>query len=144
MPNHPPLRSADFEALSEFRFQLARFLRFADRSAKSQGMTPLQYLLLLHVKGYPGASCASIGEVAERLQKSHHSVVALVQRCESAGLVQRRQSDSDRRKVQVRLTPKGERKVLKVATLNRGELHSLARVFRVARISAFNDRDEIS
>src|SRR5262252_1593289 len=125
MPNHPRLSRADFEALSEFRFQLARFLRFADRSAKSQGLTPLQYLLLLHVKGYPGSSRASIGEVAERLQKSHHTVVALVQRCERAGLVRRRRARSDRRKVWVHLTPKGERMVLKIATLNRSELRSL-------------------
>lgn len=91
------LVKADFEALSEFRHQLRRFLRFSEEAAKSQGLTPLQYQLLLHVKGYPGRSWPTIGELAERLQTAQHGVVSLVTRCQRAGLVERRPGTRDRR-----------------------------------------------
>lgn len=135
------LRKADFEALSEFRYQLRRFLRFSENAAKSARLTPQQYQLLLHIKGRPGRSWLSVSELAERLQTAQHGAVALVSRCVSAGLVERRPGASDRRLVQVHLTPAGERALRKVAMLNRSELLSLSSVFRVARISAFNERD---
>ena len=48
------LSKRDFEALSEFRYQLRRFLHFSENAANSEGITLLQYLLLLHIKGFPG------------------------------------------------------------------------------------------
>ncbi len=95
-PNHV-LHKRDFEQLSEFRYQMRRFERFSERAAQSEGVTPLQYLLLLHIKGFPARAWAIIGELAERLQAQYHGVVALVSRCEAAGLVERRSSASDRR-----------------------------------------------
>jgi len=35
----------------DFRYQLRRFLRFSEEAVREEGITPLQYLLLLHVKG---------------------------------------------------------------------------------------------
>jgi DNA-binding MarR family transcriptional regulator len=117
-----PLTKAEFEALSEFRFHIRRFERFSEDAVQACGITPLQYLLLLHVKGFPGRDHASIGELAERLQAKHHGVVALVTRCEEAGYVARRADPADRRRVGVHLTAAGER--------------SLATVFPIARINA--------
>ncbi|WP_019143085.1 MarR family winged helix-turn-helix transcriptional regulator [Noviherbaspirillum massiliense] len=135
------LVKADFEALSEFRYQLRRFLRFSESAAEAEGLTPLQYLLLLHIKGFPGRESATVGELAERLQSQHHGVVALVSRCESAGLVLRSPGEVDRRQVLVSLTALGESKLRQLAELHRAELESLSRVFKVATISEFNDRN---
>ncbi len=135
------LHKEDFEALSEFRYQLRRFIRFSEEAAQGEGLTPLQYLLMLHIKGFPGREWASIGELAERLQSQHHGVVALVTRCEKAGLVSRTQDDKDKRLVQVHLTTSGEQYLQRLAALHRDELHSLSNVFQVSHISAFNDRD---
>eukprot|EP01037_Dinobryon_pediforme_P027304 gene27304-30152_t len=135
------LQKDDFEALSEFRYQLRRFIRFSEDAAQSEGLTPLQYLLMLHIKGFPGREWASISELAERLQAQHHGVVALVTRCEKAGLVTRTQDDKDKRQVQVRLTASGEQYLHRLAQLHRNELNSLSGVFQVSHISAFNDRD---
>ena len=140
MPALRDLSKADFEALAEWRYQLRRFLRFSEEAAKTQGLTPLQYQLLLQIKGCKGRSWALVGELAERLQLAQHGVVALVSRCEQAGLVERVPGERDRRQVQVHLTPHGQRAVRRVAQLHRGELASLSSVFRVGRISAFNDR----
>jgi DNA-binding MarR family transcriptional regulator len=119
------LTKGDFEQLSEFRHQIRRFERFSENAAREAGLTPLQYLLLLHVKGYPGREWASIGELAERLQAQHHAVVALVTRSEDLGFVVRTPSAGDRRVVEVRLTPSGETMLRKLAAMHRAELHSL-------------------
>ncbi len=118
------LDKKDFETLSEFRFRLRRFLRFSEQVTRRNGITPLQYLLLLHIKGFPGREWATVGELAERLQAAHHGTVALISRCESLGWVERRQGQADRRAVEVHLTADGERIADKMVRLHRDELLS--------------------
>ncbi|MEO6919704.1 MAG: MarR family transcriptional regulator [Collimonas sp.] len=129
------LSKQDFEALSAFRYQLRKFLRFSEEAAQAEGVTPQQYLLLLHVKGSPGRDWASVGELAERLQSQHHSVVALVSRCEKLMLVQRRTSEIDRRQVNIHLLPDGERCLAKLAKLHHAELNTLTGIFRIPSIN---------
>ena len=116
------LNKKDFEALADFRYQMRRFLRFSENIVRHDGVTPLQYLLMLHIKGYPGREWATVGELAERLQSHHHGTVALVSRCEKLGLVKRKVSAEDRRRVEIRLTLKGERCLDRLARLHRAEL----------------------
>ena len=125
------LTKAAFEQLSEFRYQMRRFERFSERAARSHGVTPLQYLMLLHIKGYPGRDYTHVGELAERLQAQPHGVVALITRCEARGFVQRRPSERDGREVQVHILKKGERLLVKLAALHRAELKSIRGVFPV-------------
>ena len=115
------LTRKEFETLSEFRYRLRRFLRFSEQVPRRNGITPLQYLLLLHVKGFPDRNQATVGDLAERLQAQHHGVVALISRCEKLGWVERRQGQTDRRAVEVHLTASGERMVGRMAQLHRDE-----------------------
>ena len=142
MSSTKKLAKSDFEALSEFRYQLRRFIRFSEQAAESEGLTPQQYLLLLHVKGMPGRESATVGELAERLQVQPHGALALVNRCEAAGLIVRAEGTSDRRQVFVSLTVAGEKHLRCLAALHRAELQSLNDVFQVANISAFNDQEQ--
>lgn len=135
------LPKKQYEALSEFRYQLRRFLHFSETAAKAEGITPLQYLLMLHVRGFPGRDWATVGELAERLQLQHHGVVALLSRCEESGLVVRRKSEVDRRRVEVHLSRRGEKSLERLVGLHEAELRSLQGTFRVAKITAFNDED---
>jgi len=128
------LSKSDYEQLSEFRYQMRRFERFSERAAQAEGITPLQYLLLLHVKGYPEREWATIGELAERLQAQHHGIVALVSRCEANDLVERRVSERDRRQVEVHLLPDGEKLLARLAELHRAELRSLESAFTIPQI----------
>jgi DNA-binding MarR family transcriptional regulator len=128
------LNKADFEQLSEFRYQMRRFERFSEQAAQGEGITPLQYLLLLHIKGYPERDWATVGELAERLQSQHHGVVALVSRCEALNLVRRQVSETDRRQVEVHLEKAGERVLARLAELHRAELKSLEGAFKVPQI----------
>ena len=116
----------DLERLAQFRYQLRRYLRFSEEETRREGITPLQYLLLLQIKGFPGREWASVGELAERLpQAKHHGVVSLISRCEAAGLVRRSISLTDRRQVEVQLTRKGDQRLQQLARLHRAELVSL-------------------
>jgi DNA-binding MarR family transcriptional regulator len=134
-PHQALLTKPEFEALSEFRFQLRRFERFSEDAVQVFGITPLQYLLLLHVKGYPGRSFATVGELAERLQAKPHGVVALVTRCEEHGFVERRQGATDRRQVEIHLLAAGEKMLRHLAELHRTELQSLGGVFPITNIN---------
>lgn len=120
----------DFETLAEFRYRLRKFLRFSEEATQRHGITPLQYQLLLQIKGFPGRSHASIAELAERLQSKHHGVGALVTRCEELGLVRRRPSEQDLRQVEVHLTAAGERCIGQLVRLHGDELRQLGALLR--------------
>lgn len=124
------MSKADFETLAHFRYQLRRYLRFSEEVTRGNGITPLQYLLLLQIKGFPGRESATVGELAERLQAKHHGVVSLISRCELAGLVRRSVSCGDRRQ-DVQLTQKGNECLEQLAGLHRRELLSLQGKFTV-------------
>lgn len=125
------MSKADFEKLARFRYRLRCYLRFSEDVARRNGITSLQYLLLLQLKGYPDREWATVGELAERLQAKHHGMVSLISRSEAAGLVKRTVGRSDRRRVEVRLTAKGEEGLRQLAHLHRAELESLQGEFSV-------------
>ncbi len=135
-----PVSKADYERLAAFRYALRRFLRFSEEMAAAQGLTPQQHQVLLAVQGMPGAEQATIGELAERLQLRHHSVVGLVDRLEKEKLLRREASPDDGRSVVVRLTAAGLRRLAAISAANRGELSrvgpdlqaALARVLEAA------------
>ena len=132
----PPMSKSEFEALAQFRYQLRRFLRFSEEVTHGYGLTPLQYLLLLQIKGFPGREWATVGELAERLQAKHHGVVSLVSRCEESGLVRRSTSTHDRRRVMVKLTAKGADLLAQLAHLHRVELLSFRGALVVPGLTA--------
>jgi len=139
-PETRPLNKRDFETLAAFRYQIRKFVRFSEQLALKHGIKPQQYQLLLQVRGYPGRDWATVGELAERLQSQHHGVVALISRCEKLGLVERRRSSEDRRRIEIRLLAKGDKLVNKVAHLHRAELLSLQGRFVVPDIRSFDHR----
>lgn len=116
------------EALSDFRFRLRSFLRFSEDAARAEGITVLQYQLMLHTQGFPDREWATVSEIAERLQAQPHGVVALVSRCEEAGLVKRKPSSTDRRQVEVHLLAAGRKKLERLAALHKDQVAKLAEV----------------
>jgi DNA-binding MarR family transcriptional regulator len=131
-----PLDKAGLERQSQFRYELRRFLRFGEEASRAAGVTAVQHHLMLHTQGFPGRDWASIGELAERLQTAPHGVVALVTRCEDAGLVRRQANPQDGRLVEVHLTGKGRRIVTHLAAQHRAQLDALAAVIEAARASS--------
>ncbi len=127
----------EFGILSDFRYQLRRYMHFSEGLTNKYGITNLQYLLLLHVKAYQNREWATITELAEKLQSHHHGVVALVSRCEKLGLIYRKRSALDKREVEIHLTPEGDRLVTILADQHRNELLDLQNVFKVPGMQEF-------
>jgi DNA-binding MarR family transcriptional regulator len=123
----------EYLRVAEFRSSLRRFLRRSETVARSAGLTPQRYLLLLMVKGAPdGSEQSTVTELAERLQLAQSTVTELVGRAEEAGLLRRQPSGLDGRVAHVRLTEEGERRLAQAFTeleSERDELrHALARL----------------
>lgn len=78
--------------------------------------------------GAPDRDWLSVAELAERLQAKHHGVVALVDRCEKLGLIERRALQEDRRKVAIHLLPEGLQLLEHIAGLHQRELQLLREV----------------
>lgn len=119
----------DYQRLSHFRHRLRVFLRHSEDLCQKHGLTALQYQLLLHLKGFEEREWASVGELSERLQAKHHGTVMLVDRCVEAGLVERRASTEDRRRIEVHLLPKGARLTEIIAREHQPELRYLQSEF---------------
>src|SRR5215213_3965823 len=124
-PLADPLTKQDFEALARFRFGIRRYLRFSEETVRRHGVTPQQYQLMLALKGFPGRDWAMVRELADRLQLRHHSVVELVNRAQSQGLVDRTGDPDDARAVRVVLTDQGEQLLGRLSALHRDELRRM-------------------
>jgi DNA-binding MarR family transcriptional regulator len=105
--------TSDVVAVAEFRAALRQFLRRTERIARTSGLTPQRYLLLLMVKGAgDGSERSTVTELAERLQLAQSTVTEIVSRAEEAGLLAREQSTTDARVAYLRLTEEGERRLM--------------------------------
>ena len=140
----------DYARLAELRYQLRRFLGRREEAARSAGVEPQQYALLLQLKGLQGRQAATIGALAERLQIRHHSAVELVDRLVARRLVDRRRNGHDGRAVEVALRPAGEAVLRRLAGCSTAELKSdgpelvsgLRRLMRQQRRSASVTRSQ--
>lgn len=122
----PRLEKTHYELLASLRHALRRFLRFSQDAARDAGLTPQQHQALLAIKGWPGRDYASVGEIADRLNLRHHSAVGLTDRLARRGLVRRTPSKVDRRKLEVRVTPKGEALIARLSTSHLHELKQIS------------------
>lgn len=112
-----------YELLADLRHSLRRFLAFSEDAAQSVGLTPAQHQALLAIKGFPGT--ISVGELAARLIVRHHSAVGLVDRLIEQGHVRRAGDTTDRRRVNLSLTPRGEALLARLSAAHRDELRRI-------------------
>jgi DNA-binding MarR family transcriptional regulator len=119
------LTKANYEALSDFRFALRRFLASSESAAKQAGLTPQQHQALLTIKGARDADSVSIRLLAERLLINHNTAVELVDRLVAAGLVERSRDADDRRRARLELTTIAERRLQSLSAAHLTELDSV-------------------
>lgn len=118
--------TVDYKALAQFRYQLRVFLAFSETAAQREGLTSQQHQALLGIKGFVLPGPAAISDIARFLLIRHHSAVELIGRIEKLGLVKRASDPKDARRVHLRLTAKGERKLAAISRRNLGELRRAA------------------
>ncbi|MGH8980717.1 MAG: DUF488 family protein, N3 subclade [Acidimicrobiales bacterium] len=121
-----PLSDAAYTRLLDLRTGLRHFERWSAQQARAAGLTPAQHQLLLAIRGHGGSEHPTIGEVADYLLSRHHSVVGLVDRAETAGLVRRARSEEDHRIVRLQLTDEGAARLEALSALHLEELDRLA------------------
>ena len=118
----------DFQRLLEFRVALRQFQRWSEEQAAAAALTHVQHQLLVAIKGHQGDQPPAVGDLAGYLLLRPHSTVELVDRAETAGLVERVPDASDGRVVRVRLTKDGDRIVHRLTRAHLDRLHELAAV----------------
>jgi len=131
--------NVDYRSLSDFRYEIRRFVRFSEQAARAAGLGPQQHQALLAVKGLPPREVATVGILSERLQIRHHSAVELVDRLEANQLIRRTQAASDRRKVVINLTARGEKLLLDLTRQHYTELRNASERFLRALTSVLKN-----
>ena len=129
--------AVDYKALAQFRYQLRVFLAFSETAAARQGLTPQQHQALLAIKGFGGPDLTSVGNLARTLLIRHHTAVELAARMTRLGLINRKVDTRDRRRVLLKLTALGERKLRALSAIHLAELRAvgptLVKILRQAR-----------
>ena len=118
-------RAVDYKALARFRYQLRVFLAFSETAAARQGLTPQQHQALLAIKGFAGPDLTSVGDLARALLIRHHTAAELTERMKRLGLVERSVDAQDARRVLLKLTARGERKLLGLSAIHLAELNAV-------------------
>lgn len=106
LPQDSDLPPALYDGLAGFRLALRRFLSLSGAALARADVTTQQYQAMLVIKTSPEQR-TRMRELSELMLMSAHGAVQLVNRLETAGLVERTRSDIDKRSVLIKLTQKG-------------------------------------
>jgi DNA-binding MarR family transcriptional regulator len=120
------LTAADYEALSNLRYTLRRFMDFSTSAAQEEGLPSQQHQALLAIKGHRGAEPMTIGMLAERLLIAPHTATELVGRLSAAGYVSRHADPEDKRRQTLQLTAKAEDVLLRLSATHLMEVRDMA------------------
>ena len=107
----PSRHDADGKRILNSIRQLVRALRLYDREAQTKHGISAAQTFVLHVLSEQEG--LSLNEVAERTATDQSSASVVVQRLVDAGLVSRTAREDDRRHVELKLTARGRKVVLK-------------------------------
>jgi DNA-binding MarR family transcriptional regulator len=121
---------SEIERTAAFRSELRRFLARTSVATNEVGLTPQRYDLLLMVGSAPEAR-TTVTELCNALQLRQTAVTELVKRATDAGLVMREPSADDARVSFVKLTPEGERRLLRVFEALREDRSAFAEAFQL-------------
>jgi DNA-binding MarR family transcriptional regulator len=117
--------TVDYEALARFRFELRKFQAFSEAAANRSGLTAQQHQALLAIRGFSGRQAVSVGDLARYLLIRHHTAVELVDRMARLKILSRGMDPADGRRVLVRLTREGERRLQRLSRIHLHELHAI-------------------
>ena len=120
------LTDADYEALSNLRYTLRRFMDFSASAAQEEGLPAQQHQALLAIRGHRGEDAMTIGILAERLLIAPHSATELVSRLVAAGYVSRQTDPADKRRQTLELTEKANDALKRLTAIHLTEIREMA------------------
>jgi DNA-binding MarR family transcriptional regulator len=124
------LTDKEFRLLAAFRDSFRKFLFFSEQTSRAHGLTAQQYQALLAIKGHDDVRPFTVKVLAQFLMIKHNSAVELVDRVAELGLVERKHTEPDRRRVVLELTTHGRQVLRRLASMHRRELHRVAPEFQ--------------
>lgn len=119
--------AAELGEAASFRTALRGFLGRTEAVAAQAGLTAQRYDLLLMIGA---AGELRVTELCDLLHLQQTAVTELVKRTEEAGLLARRPSSEDGRVWLLRLTPEGQRRLMRAFAALREDRESLREAFR--------------
>ena len=119
------LTDDDYERLAAFRHAVRQFLHFSESVASGVGLTGQQYQAMLAIRSMNGRGQVTINDLARQLLIRHNSAVGLVDRLVAQGLMIRERMPEDRRKARLKLSPKGEQLLGRLASVHRVKLNRI-------------------
>jgi DNA-binding MarR family transcriptional regulator len=122
------LTDGEYLALGEFRWSMRQFLQFSEKGAREQGISSQQHQALLAIRSHSGSEALTVGGLAEQLLIKNHSALELVSRMVENGLVERSVSGEDRRRVLVKMLPKGAKILETISLRNLRQLSETAEI----------------
>ena len=117
--------AVDYETLARFRYELRKFQAFSKAAAVRAGLTFQQHQALLTIRGFSDKGPLSVGDLAHYLLIRHHTAVELVDRMTKLKILSRSSDNADARRVLVRLTKEGERRLQGISKINQEELRAI-------------------
>jgi DNA-binding MarR family transcriptional regulator len=123
--DHTVSDSVDYQALARLRYELRKFQAFSSTAATKAGLTPQQHQALLIVRGFSNPDPVSIGDLAKYLLIRHHTAVELVDRMTKLELISREVDSADARRVLIKLTREGEKRLQKLSEIHLKELQAI-------------------
>jgi DNA-binding MarR family transcriptional regulator len=120
------LTDADYEALSNLRYTLRRFMDFSASAAQEEGLPAQQHQALLAIRGHRSEDAMTIGLLSERLLIAPHSATELVGRLVAAGYVSRKADPADKRRQTLELTEKADDVLRRLTAIHMTEIRDMA------------------
>jgi len=120
------LTDADYEALSNLRYTLRRFMDFSASAAQEEGLPAQQHQALLAIRGHRSEDAMTIGLLSERLLIAPHSATELVGRLVAAGYVLRQTDPADKRRQTLELTKKADDILERLTAIHLTEIRDMA------------------
>lgn len=114
-----------YQAIAHFRHQLRCFLAFSEAAAAGAGAPAQQHQALLAIAGW-GEGTPTVGALAERLLIAPHTGAELIDRMARAGLLKKRPSKADRRKIELVLTQKAAALLRRLTSVHVKEIRTRA------------------
>jgi DNA-binding MarR family transcriptional regulator len=118
------LEDEDYRTLAAVRAAIRGFAHFTEKVVQEAGLTPQQHQVLVALRGSEKGEL-SIGQLADTLLLRPHSVSGLADRLVALGLIERAQSERDRRIVTLRLTAKARTLMSSLSLTHRDELRRI-------------------
>lgn len=114
----------DYKVLASVRAELRSFARFTEINTRSAGITPQQHQVLLAIRSSDGRTL-TVGELAKIMLLEPHSISGITDRLAKLGLVERERSDTDRRRIKLRLTERANEVLESLGAVHAAELRRI-------------------